>query len=149
MTIIAWRDGIMAADSAIHFNDTQSGTTKKIFYIKVENKPMLIGAAGAHDFITQWLKWYTASLGSEKYPTNTDSVILTVTQEGDDYALHNFERYPTPARIYAPFAALGSGHEIARGAMHMGATAHQAVEAAIELDPWCSGPIETIQFKDK
>lgn len=49
--------------------------------------------------------------------------------------------------IRAPFWAAGSGDCFARGAMEMGATAEQAVAAAIKWDTGSGGPVTVLSVR--
>ena len=49
----------------------------------------------------------------------------------------------------AAYAAIGSACDVALGALHAGATAEQAVEAAIEHSQWAHGPVRSLRhFED-
>lgn len=50
-----------------------------------------------------------------------------------------------PWRVDRPFYALGSGSTVAMGAMQQGASAVEAVEAAIALDIYSGGPIRVLK----
>lgn len=50
-----------------------------------------------------------------------------------------------PWRVDRPYYALGSGSAVALGAMQCGATAEQAVEAAIALDIYSGGPVRVLK----
>ncbi len=46
-----------------------------------------------------------------------------------------------------PFYALGAQcSAVALGALHMGATAEQAVEIAIRVGPWAAGPVQSVRL---
>lgn len=42
------------------------------------------------------------------------------------------------------YAAIGSGWQYATTALYMGKTASEAVQVAIDLTPWCCGPIREV-----
>jgi hypothetical protein len=46
--------------------------------------------------------------------------------------------------IRVPFYAFGSAAPVAIGALHMGATAEQAVEIAIKVGPWAAGKVMSV-----
>lgn len=52
----------------------------------------------------------------------------------------------TLIQIKAPFYAEGSGADFAIGAMEMGASAEQAVQAAIKHSANCGGKIQTVKL---
>ena len=61
-----------------------------------------------------------------------------------DGMIERWENGHGPLLLQEEFAATGSGKDIAFGAMHMGATAVEAVEAAIRWDASCGGKVEVL-----
>ena len=47
------------------------------------------------------------------------------------------------------FEAIGAGAPIAKGAMHLGHSAAEAVAAAAAVNPWCGFPISVWEYGDK
>lgn len=85
--------------------------------------------------------WYINGADPAKWPE---------FQKGDDWTnlivfdggrLVEYERLPIAQTVFGPHAAFGSGADLARGAMAMGATAAQAVEVAIKYNIYCGGPV--------
>jgi len=48
--------------------------------------------------------------------------------------------------VRAPFYALGSGYQVAMGAMEFGATAEEAVRAAIKWDTGSGGDVTVLRL---
>lgn len=148
MTTIAFRDNIMAADTkvsdeGVHFADM-------VCIKKIDN--MLIGASGNIDVVEWFLRtWNKFSLDSvnldhpvARLESNKDQEFeaLVVTQ-GQLY-------YLTPkliaTKIDAKYIAIGSGQNLALGAMYMGASAIKAVEAAMAHDQHTGGKVITVNL---
>lgn len=68
---------------------------------------------------------------------------LLVSPHGE-VALLDSSAYPM--KIRAKYFAIGSGEEVALGAMAMGASAEEAVRAAIKHTVGCSGPIQKVKL---
>ena len=129
MTIIAYRDGILAADSGAWYGDAFLGHGNKI---DVLPDASLLATSGTWSDGELAREWFSGDQTGER-PAMADSFGGLVLQLGSKCI---------PFELRAPFHADGSGHEIAIGAMHMGATAIQAVEAACEWSSRCRGPVQ-------
>lgn len=140
MTVVVYRAGIMAADSGTTFNGRIIGGVQKIVR-SVDGS--LGGAGGDSSDCEAFRRWFEAGGPAETIPklTNEDGDFdgMIVTREGK---LFMIDGSLIPVRLTAPFYALGSGAPIAIGAMYMGASAEQAVEAAIEYNCYCHGPMQ-------
>jgi ATP-dependent protease HslVU (ClpYQ) peptidase subunit len=133
MTCVAYRDGVLAADSLSIVEDV-----KMVDDIKVaRRKGHLFGICGmAMPPLEEAIKWYfnkdKKPLGSYKFS------LLVITPEGKVYDIDQKDRV---VEVDLPFYAIGSGTAYAFGAMEMGATAIQAVEAAIKWCPSVGGKV--------
>lgn len=133
MTIIAYKDGQCWSDDLLFAGDLIVGRERKIVYRK---KDGAIGAAsGASSACSQFLKW--AETGRGKPPAvftgeNSLSSAIIITSDGyvNDYT------GPVPSVIGAECMAIGSGSEIATGAMMAGASALDAVIATCRAFGW-------------
>ncbi len=143
MTTIAFRDGIMAADGMSTINNTTRapGTSKKLWRL---SDGSLAGGAGNAFPIAASLDAARGQndihLPETAYNTTILSVspggVVKIHTQGSAIEFNN-----------APFFAIGSGAEAAIGAMHGGATAEQAIEAAIRSDMFSGPPVQTLTFK--
>lgn len=149
MTTIVIRDGILAADTMILSGGRAYGTMRKIARSRDG-----WWAAGAGDaaVISAFLKWIeTRSLGLIKPPFKglpeawDKSGMLLMDLSGSMY----FYEGHSIVSFNAPFAAEGSGSDIAIGAMEMGADAIEAVRVAIKHDPASGGEIEYVKAGNK
>lgn len=133
MTTIAVRDGTMAADTQISGDGLFQGHLGKIGR---NPEGHLIGACGPASFIVRLLAWFAASDGQafEKKEGDGEALILRPSgvQFMDIYGVHEIE---------APYFASGSGFQLALGAMAHGASAEDAVKAAMAHDNSTGGRI--------
>jgi hypothetical protein len=139
MTTIAYRNGVMAADSAIFDRGCHVGECVKIFRAP---SGIIGGAAGCLGDLCALRDWILGDCdGKPPEFGDEDSEGLVVHPTGVVEWIG-----PKQKRIEhrSEFHVIGSGFRIAMGAMHMGATAFQAVEIAAKLDSYTRGPITTI-----
>lgn len=142
MTVIAYRDGALAADS---FMISGGGVIGSCMKIARNKKGDLAGAAGTAAYSFSFLKWF--SNGERGKPPQA----IRDNQYMDRGAVFRrsgvIEIWEPEGRfeLTAPYYSLGSGKSEALGAMWMGATAEQAVEAAMALDQDCGGEIRVLR----
>lgn len=142
MTTIAYRDGVMAADSGVWFGDGLAPWGRKIV---VDTEGTLYGVCGNAGQCNDFIEWVVAgSVGerpaADKMPEGGSSyLVMKVTQGGPVRILtaHGTEVYA------APYFSIGAGNTAALGAMFCGASAVRAIEAAIAH---ASGAIAPVQF---
>src|SRR3990172_4095652 len=161
MTTIAYRDGIVAADSQETW-DTEGGGVSKHKCVKlfrkqvrseIEGEPphdVIIATAGATFSGMVFVDWY----GSGK--EIPDSLVHGTEDEGDFDALiltpkglFIANRYCRPVKIEDKFIAVGSGRTAAIAAMLCGKTAVEAVQIAMKIDPYTGGKIFSMSLKTK
>lgn len=147
MTTIAYRDGILAADTGITSgNIIAPGSVVKIV---VMPDGRLAGASGDASFVSMWLRW-AASGAPEPSPEikerdgNTIGWGLIVERDGSVTEYDSAGSF----NMVAPYYALGSGEQIALGAMWAGASAEDAVRAAIAIDKGTSGDVVVLNLGD-
>ena len=139
MTIIAYRDGVMAADMQASKGDSKMGTVRKIGRNTAGD---LAGVAGDAARAAAFLRWFEKgeegpqpTLIWEKDGGSFDRALI-VRKAGEPYEIYE----PSGMFLmYAAYTAIGSGTPEAMGAMHHGATAEEAVAAAIAHDVHCGG----------
>ena len=138
MTTIAVRDGIMAADSATSAGNVRLGsTTKKIR--RLSNGWLFASCGGTGDGC-KLDRWIEEGMPRDSEPKVDDGVLaLAITPDGR--VLH-FDSSMIAYEIDAPYHAIGSGWELAFGAMAHGANAAEAVEAACMHDTGSHGPVQ-------
>ena len=144
MTVIAYRFGIMAADSRAFSGDQHPIGSK--CKIRRWEDGTLIGVSsnrlGGAERVHEWLM--AGRPDDFKLPENFNYLRVNPNGEvfqGDE---NGFESGP----LKAPFHTIGSGEKYAHGAMTAGADAFKAVEAAIACDVW-SDHLLYLANKDK
>jgi len=143
MTTIAVRDGIIAADSAIYDGTVHIGSVAKLHKIKHG----IFGGAGIMRELCIMRKW----IEDDEAPlfNNSPDSLKDITASGllliPNKKIICFEG-TSVFDIAASFQAVGSGTQIAIGAMAMGATAEQAVRIACEYDQASYGPVITMKI---
>lgn len=143
MTVIAYRDGVMAADTMAVITDKRAKTAIKFLNEQklIRNRRWLIGMAGwslpPNSELIKWLE--TKIKGKKRLPFNPYKFELLVV--GPFNKLEMITHDGGAMTISNSFYAIGSGAEFAIGAMAMGATAIEAVAVAIEWCPTCSGQV--------
>lgn len=138
MTTIA-TDGLgVAADGRLMRNDIIVSNSRE----KAQRLPdgSLLGCAGDSVDVEAFVKWL-ASGGKRPKPSDKFSA-LHLTQDGLFYYSETGDGIPCDP----PFA-IGSGCEVAMGAMDAGATPQEAVELASERDPFTGGKIVCLELE--
>jgi hypothetical protein len=143
MTVIVYRDGVVAADSMEAGGDLRRGSVQKI----IQWEGRIAGAAGEGGDCEAFLEWvrYPVKGPPEIEPSGEGAQFegFVIRQKDNIWVV---DRRCIPWQIFAPFLAIGNGAAIAIGAMEMGATAEEAVAAAIKWSPACGGDIHTIRL---
>lgn len=146
MTTVVYRDGILAADTQITYGATiMPCKIKKL--TKLPNGA-LFGYCGSVE-LGEIMKKSLINIGQ------SDGVLedrrdldkenfegILVTPEGRTLFFEN----RSWVSVEVPYVAMGSGKEHAYGALALGASAKQAVRAAILLDPGTGGKVQAISI---
>lgn len=155
MTTIAYRDGVLAADSRLTYS-TDGGGSRKHLCTKLYRKTItegrrtfevVIATAGESSPALVFVDWY----GSGKPPPEIlrdlggDFTCLILRPDG----LYEADVYCRPDRINEPFYAIGSGSKEALAAMHCGKSAVQAVRVAAMVDPYTGGRIISMSLEPR
>lgn len=141
MTTIAYRDGIMAADSLATGGDVRRGEVAKLDTLADGTILGLTGSSGLAPLVCAWLAAGAKWEDRPKLPDGLTIGGLLVRPGGTVFVIStNF----VLQQVTAEFHAQGSGNEIAIGAMAMGATAEQDVAVAAKFDIYTGGAITTL-----
>lgn len=139
MTTIVYRNGVLAADSLTTSNGMRVGYAKKVRKIG----GVLVGACGTSSLCERFFDWLRAGLkGDDPFRGNDDGNGLVVTPSGHVIC---FGKHG-PSRYCWPYFTMGSGEQIATGALEMGASATEAVAAAISINVMSGGEIQSVSF---
>ena len=146
MTTIAYRYGMIAADTGISVGDSWQGEMTKI---AKNGNGGLAGATGSIGFTSAFLDWFTNS------KPHTDKPVAMDTQYGSDIGIIIYNTLLGGIEVHdasgvsiitAPYYAIGSGAPEALGAMFAGADAKMAVLAAMQHDAHTWGRVETLEM---
>lgn len=142
MTVIAFRSGVLAADSRATYDDTGITRCVKLF----RRAGDVIGVCGEEDgSMSTFVDWYgTGRVRPEVLMQEfVDFSALVLTRKG----LFRYDKWCRPERVIGRFYAIGSGAPAAMGALHMGANARKAVEIACRVEPTCGLPVASMTLK--
>ena len=150
MTIICYRDGIMAADSFSFVGEVRwCGTFPKIARGQFNGVRGVAGASGAAAIGGAFLEWF----GSVAAKVPFDAKIKN---EGDfsgiaalvDGTVWRWDSHLMPYREFSPFYVDGSGGDVALGAMAFGASAEEAVRVCCEFHAFCGGDVTVLRLHE-
>lgn len=145
MTTIAYRDGIMAADSRAYAGSKHPIGTKAKIHRLADGS--LFGASSSKVGQCDKLRRIVEERGVTA--TLDDDVpvqAIVVCPSGEIWYFNDNDSFSGP--VDAEFIAIGSGEEYAHGAMMMGADAARAVEIAIACDPWTGGQVQMLNLHE-
>ena len=147
MTTIAYRAGVMAADTRAYAGyNAPLGSKNKLLRMP---DGTLVGVSsskpGFSEFVTTWFV-SGADLKDVAHLKDVEFTLIAVRADGS--AIYAKDDFYLSGPVTAPFYSIGSGNMIAIGAMHIGASAHEAVEAACHYDVWSSGPVMSIRHTE-
>lgn len=144
MTTIAFRKGMLAADTS----QTTSGSMNG-YIVKIARSPKgdLAGASGSASFNYAFLRWFEngENTAAQPKPTQDDHYMdrgVIFRQDGRIEIFEPIGKFECMAEYYA----FGSGIDYALGAMYCGADAESAVRAAIAHDPNTGGDVLVLTF---
>ena len=141
ITIIVYKNDVIAGDTLIACDTMRWSHTKK-----VAKSPdgYLMGAAGDMIFVRKFIDWGMME-DREEYnpPVDKHSAGVLVTPQKE---ILLYEGTTNPTKILSDYICLGSGSAVALGAIYMGASAVEAVNAAIKYDGACEGPVTVEKF---
>jgi 20S proteasome alpha/beta subunit len=139
MTTIVYRNGIMAADSSVWEEGTLSHKMKKLHRLKDGSVVGIFGTVSSCINLIEYLK------DNKKKPKSMNGAGAIIAFP--DGRLLSCEGSTVVPIEKARYLAAGSGMSVALGALHQGATAIQAVKAAIAHDASSRGPVKSMRIK--
>jgi ATP-dependent protease HslVU (ClpYQ) peptidase subunit len=138
MTVIVVRDGVMCCDTQVSGDDLYCGEIRKWTAVHPDIGGGFAGFSGELGEASSALK----AMADRQASGFSVDAGLWLKSDGtvcEKYGESDWFEYQ------APFYAIGSGQHIAFGALHMGATAAEAVSAAIALSSGCGGRAEIVE----
>lgn len=142
MTVIAIKAGIIATDSGCFHNNLHIGAVTKIREIPAHLGGGFAVGAGETAKVNAAMSMVAIKGWHARIDGEGISVIWLMS-DGSVWAVEEAATY----QIEAEFHAEGSGKAVALGAMHAGASAGEAVEAACKIDMSCRPPIQIRSIK--
>lgn len=137
----------MASDSQITYSSEDAGSRKhackKLFRKRAFGYDVIIATAGEGAPGMIFFDWYGKKSKPPAILADTDFVCLVLDSDG----LWEFDKYCRAEKIEELFYAIGTGGNVALGAMHRGASAREAVEIAKLVDPYTGGEVVTMSLK--
>lgn len=141
MTTVAWCRGWLAADSNCSSGGTRVYRVRKIFRIEDGS---LVGFAGDLSEGMKFVDWLDDGGDKEEKP-GLQNVHGLVVKPSGRIILYEGGVPIVPKR--PKYIAIGTGQATAMGAMWAGASAAEAVRAAIQHDDHSGGPVITMRLK--
>lgn len=143
MTTIAYRNGIIAADTGLTRGSLRNSFVSKI----AKNKDgALAGACGSAWWIAAFLKWFMDG-GEMLHNPDEGCDTAIIIDRRRRMTLYESEKSKTWSyEVRGPYHALGSGCMVAFGALHSGAHPVDAVKAAIAHDESTYGRVESLKL---
>jgi hypothetical protein len=148
MTVVAYRDGVMAADTRLTYDSAAARATK---LVRLPDGGVA-GGSGLWSAAYAGLKWLAEGGSADTADTSEDrrlpdineANILIARPDGSLWLLENrFPAYP----LIDKTAAIGSGAEVARLAMRLGKSAPDAVALVTGQDILCGGPVQSLEVE--
>jgi len=139
MTTIVYRDGILAADTAVFDRGTYCGQA-----IKITSAPsgLVAGSAGCMGDAAALRDWVLDGAAGDPPKWRDEDSEGILIQNGVVYWIGPGQK--KIAYDAAPYIAIGSGFQVAMGALAMGASAERAVEIACDLDNRTRRPVTVL-----
>ena len=154
MTTIAFRSGILAADSRVTVHTEEGGARvfdcDKLFRKRGtflgREQDVILATAGESASGMAFVDWFGSGRDVPDIFVHGDAdfTVLVLSEDG----LFEFDKWCRGEKVKNEFYAVGSGAKAALGAMHMGASARKAVEVACKVDPYTAGPVVTMRLKN-
>jgi hypothetical protein len=142
MTVIAYRDGVIAGDGVMEFDTCKdaSGSINAPCVKVAKRKGYLFGASGHECPALPLLMDAFFDHDDEAKATlrRYDFSMMVITPA---FEIQIWDEKSTYEVIRHPFYAIGYGAQCALGAMHLGATAVQAVKACCKWVPGIGGKV--------
>lgn len=141
MTTVAYRDGVLAADTLTTANGNVDGYLPKISRVG----RVLVGFAGSIPVGLKFRQWVADGMHGDSPYEGGDTGNGLVVSDAGIVCWSGKGQWPVTTGYYA----LGSGSDIAMGAMEHGATAEEAVRIAARVNVDTGGEITVLRLDGK
>lgn len=141
MSIVAFKNGVLAADSLATAEDgRRGGYVDKIGALEDGSLWAFVGASWYAEGFAQWAKNVDSPTPPSFDHKEATGVLITADGRVREWWGDGWDE------IRAPFHAWGCGAALAIGAMAHGASAELAVAIACEWDTACGGEIQVLEL---
>lgn len=146
MTTIAFKNGVMAADTLVTRGDNHCGTAHKI--VRRDTDGAVCGTSGRLRDVIKFQEWFLSGDQTSLPPVGDELEAMVAYPDGrvDEYdgstCLGVYIGRPCPE---LGTLAIGSGWKAAAAAMAAGASALQAIEIAAKIDVHTKGPFQVVE----
>jgi hypothetical protein len=153
MTTVAYRSGILAADSRSTTHTDAGGArvflSEKLFrksiLVNGVQQEVILATAGETFSGLVFVDWLGSGKEAPENLIHGDAEFTVLVLQND--GLWEFDKWCRGEKVLNEFYAVGSGAKAAMGAMHMGASAKRAVEVACLIDPYTAPPVVTMTLR--
>lgn len=141
MTVIAYKNGTLAADSAETSDDNTLSTCRKIYKVPKG----FVGTSGDSGACIQFVDWVRRGRPAEFPDIIGDGEFSCLLVTADEVMLYENNFVGEAVEEDTLFIATGCGAALACMAMACGKTAVQAVEMTCERHAFCGGPVVSVK----
>lgn len=148
MSVVVWRDGVLAGDTMGVSMDMKLYDFHKIWMVEGYDEEVAFGGVGDPTAFKRIALWYLNGQIPDEWPNavGEESALLVVNASQGRVLTFCHTHVPTMDRPLSEPSALGSGMLIAVGALEAGASAQEAVQACIRRALYCGGFVEGIKL---
>lgn len=146
VTTIAWDGNELVGDRLAHISGTPTGPVRKVFRLRAPNGRLaLVGFAGSMVYARTYLHWLQGgdAPNASAFAKAEWAVVMIDDRRTVWYRCDKSDAWDCMGRINF---AMGTGADIARGAMGFGANARQALRVSIKLDISSGVGINVVRF---
>jgi ATP-dependent protease HslVU (ClpYQ) peptidase subunit len=149
MTVIAFDGHSLAADKQATEGGMRHITTKIKRIEKGKFKGHLMAGSGCTSQANQMMAWFELGAHPDAFPKyqDTEDLSAQLLVISPSKEIYRFDFNPIPSVFHDEIYAMGSGREVALGAMAMGADAKTAVEVTSRLCSGCGMGIDVLPLK--
>ncbi len=142
MTVIVYRDGVMAADTGCFSGSVIVGTDEeKIIRLKDGS---LLACAGSKDDIWQFRDWAEIGFDPAKRPKDFDDFGALHVTKDRKITKYSKSCHAYPAPTGCDWAIEGAGDDFLTALVLAGLSAQHAVQTAIESYAWAAGRVQAV-----
>jgi hypothetical protein len=144
MTAIAYRDGIIAADSG-YFAGEFAGPFLNDKIVHIRQRRSYVAETGRCSDSEMFRHWLRNGADPENKPARIEDFHAMEVDHTGRLMLWDERLHPYSPGV-VPFYAVGCGYEIAVGAMAAGASAREAVEICCKYNPGTIPPVHALSI---